>query len=189
MRKAVMRRALRTLNVLCVLGGGVLVSSCGYALAGRGSALPSSVRTIGIPMFTNRTSVFNLETTLTTKVRAEFIGRGKYVIVPTASGVDSVLTGEVTSVSIVPSAFNAQQLASRYAITMSARVELRNTKDDLVLWENPALVFRQEFDATGNQSAQGAIDPTTFFGQDTNALDRLSGEFARSIVSAILEAF
>jgi hypothetical protein len=185
-----MRKALTTLSILGVLGGGASVwSGCGYALAGRGSALPASVRTIGIPMFTNRTSVFNLETTLTTKVRGEFIGRGKYEIVPTASGVDSVLTGEVTAVSIVPSAFNAQQLASRYAITMTARVELRSTKDDMVLWENPALVFRQEFDATGTQSAAGAIDPTTFFGQDTNALDRLSGEFARSIVSAILEAF
>jgi hypothetical protein len=94
----------------------------------------------------------------------------------------------VTSVSIVPSAFNNQQLASRYAITMSARVQLKDTRDDSVLWENPSLVFRQEFDATGTQGT-GAIDATTFFGQDTNALDRLSGEFARSIVSAILEAF
>jgi hypothetical protein len=183
------RKALGTLSVLCVLSGSVLVGGCGYTLAGRGSALPPSVRIIGIPMFTNRTTVFNLETTLTTKVRAEFIGRGRYEIVPTTTGADALLTGEVTSVTIVPSAFNSAQLASRYAITMTARVELRNTHDDMVLWDNPALVFRQEFDATGTQSAPGAIDPTTFFGQDTNALDRLSGEFARSIVSAILEAF
>ena len=183
-----MTKILRILSVLFLLGGGVFVSACGYALAGRGSALPASVRTIGIPMFTNRTPVFNLETTLTTKVRAEFIGRGRYQIVPSASGVDSVLIGEVTSVSIVPSAFNNQQLASRYAITMTARVQLKDTHDDSVLWENPSLVFRQEFDATGTQGT-GAIDATTFFGQDTNALDRLSGEFARSIVSAILEAF
>jgi hypothetical protein len=151
--------------------------------------LPASIKTIGIPIFANRTTVFNLETTLTTKVRAEFIGRGKYRIVAGATGVDGLLTGEVTSVSIVPSAFNAAQLASRYAITMTARVELRNTRDDMVLWDNPSLVFRQEFEATGNQSTAGAIDPTTFFGQDTNALDRMSSEFARSIVSAILEAF
>jgi hypothetical protein len=110
-------------------------------------------------------------------------------MVPSATGVDALLTGEVTAVSIVPSAFNSAQLASRYAITMTARVELRNTRDDMVLWDNPGLVFRQEFDATGNQSAAGAVDPTTFFGQDTNALDRMSTEFARTIVSAILEAF
>src|SRR4029077_14672485 len=98
-----MRTAIRILGVLCVLSGGAFVSGCGYTLAGRGSALPASIKTIGIPMFTNRTSVFNLETTLTTKVRSEFIGRGKYVIVPDASGVDGLLNGEVTAVSIVPS--------------------------------------------------------------------------------------
>ena len=184
-----MKSALRILGVLSALSGGVCLSGCGYTLAGRGSSLPASIKKIGIPMFTNRTTVFNLETTLTAKVRSEFIGRGKFEISPDATGVDGLLTGEVTSVSIVPSAINAQQLASRYALTMTARVELKNTRDNMVLWENPGLVFRQEYEATGTQTPGGAIDPTAFFGQDTNALDRLSTEFARTIVSAILEAF
>lgn len=184
-----MRNTLRILGVLGVLSGGVLGSGCGYALAGRGSTLPATIRTIGIPLFTNRTTVFNLETKLTEKVRSEFIGRGKYKIEPDANDVDGLLTGEVTTVSITPASINANQLASRYAITIVARVELKDTKTDMVIWDNPSMVFRQEYDATGNQTTQGAIDPTAFFGQETNALDRLSGEFARSIVSAILEAF
>ena len=167
----------------------VLLSGCGYALAGRGSTLPASIKTIGIPLFTNRTTVFNLETTLTTKVRSEFIGRGKYDILPEATGVDALLTGEVTTVSIAPASINAQQLASRYAITMVASVVLKDTKTNMVLWDNPSLVFRQEYDATGTGTNQGAVDPSAFFGQDTNALDRLSTDFAKSIVSAILEAF
>ncbi len=166
----------------------VMMTGCGYALAGRGSTLPASIKTIGIPLFINRTTVFNLETTLTVKVRSEFIGRGKYDILPEATG-DALLTGEVVAVSIQPSSINANQLASRYAITMVARVELKDTKTNMVLWDNPSLVFRQEYDATGSQTAQGAVDPTAFFGQDTNALDRLSTDFAKSIVSAILEAF
>ena len=89
------------------------------------------------------------------------------------------------AVSIQPASINANQLASRYAITMVAKVELRDYARQRVLWDNPSLVFRQEYDATGSQSA---VDPAAFFGQDTNALDRMSTEFARSIVSAILEA-
>ncbi len=181
-----MRTALRIVSVLGVLSGGVLSSGCGYALAGRGSTLPVTIKTIGIPLFTNRTTVFNLETTLTMKVRSEFIGRGKYDIVPEANAVDALLIGEVTAVSIQPASINANQLASRYAITMVAKVELKDTKTNMVLWDNPSLVFRQEYDASGNQSA---VDPSAFFGQDTNALDRLSTDFAKSIVSAILEAF
>ena len=133
--------------------------------------------------------MFNLETTLTQKVRAEFIGRGKYDILPDATNVDALLTGEVTSVTISPASYSANQLASRYAIMMSARVELRDARANMVLWDNPSLMFRQEYDAAGAQPGQTVIDPNAFFGQDTQALDRLSTEFARSIVSAILEAF
>ena len=186
-KHAVARSALSALCVLCGLGVLCVVGpGCGYSLAGRGSFLPSYIRTIGIPTFVNRTVVFNLETLLTQKVRAEFIGRGKYQILPQDTGVDALLTGEVTAVNIQPASFNPQQLASRYAITMTARIELRDQRENKILWENPSVMFRQEYEATSGRSA---IDPAAFFQQDTNALERLSTEFARTIVSAILEAF
>jgi len=164
------------------------VAGCGYSLAGRGSFLPPEIKSIGIPPFINRTAIFNLETQLTQKVRTEFIGRGRYQILPEASGVDAVLTGEVSNISVQPASFTPQQLASRYIITMSARVELRDTKTNTVLWENPALLFRQEYDAPTSTTG-GIPDPAAFLGQDLNALDRITNEFARTIVSAILEAF
>ena len=175
---------LCVLCILCVLGAGS--ASCGYALAGRGSFLPPHIRTIGVPTFTNRTTVFNLETLLTQKVRSEFIGRGKYQILPENTGVDAVLTGEVTAASLSPASFNAQQLATRYALTMTARIELRDVRENKVLWENPSLMFRQEYEAT---SGTNIFDAGTFFQQDVTALERISSEFARTIVSAILEAF
>jgi hypothetical protein len=177
-------RRLCVFGALCVLCAGH--AGCGYALAGRGSFLPSYIQTIGIPTFANRTTVFNLETLLTQKVRSEFIGRGKYQILPQQNSVDALLTGEVTAVSITPASFTTQQLASRYALTMTARIELRDMKENKVLWENPNVMFRQEYEATAGRSA---IDPAAFFQQDTNALERMSSEFARTIVSAILEAF
>jgi hypothetical protein len=38
-------------------------------------------------------------------------------------------------------------------------------------------------------NTSNVADPSAFLGQDTNALDRLASELARTIVSAILEAF
>jgi hypothetical protein len=178
-----MRRTLCAAACLCVH---LVSTGCGYALAGRGSFLPAYIRTIGVPTFQNRSTVFNLETLLTQKVRSEFIGRGKYQIVPEATGVDALLTGEVTGVSIAPASFSATQLASRYAITMIARVELRDIRENKLLWENSSVTFRQEYEATSDNTV---IDAASFFQQDVNALDRMSGEFARTIVSAILEAF
>lgn len=169
-----------------LLLGTLSVSACGYSLAGRGSFLPSYIQTIGVPAFVNRTQVFNLEEQLTQKVRSEFIGRGKYKIVPEAANVDALLSGEVLTVTSTPSSFGSQQLASRYTLRMIARVELRDQRENKVLWQNPALVFSQDFDL---QSGATTLDPAAFFGQDTNAFDRMTTDFAKTIVSAILEAF
>lgn len=179
------RRAWWLLAALVSVGSWT-APGCGYSLAGRGSFLPAYIQTIGIPTFINRTPVFNIETQITQNVRSEFIGRGRYRILPDAGNVDALLTGEVTSVSIQPISLNAAQLASRYLILMSARVELRDVRAGKVLWENPNLLFRQEYDA---QSNEATADPAAFFGQDANALGRMTLEFARTIVSAILEAF
>jgi hypothetical protein len=69
---------------------------------------------------------------------------------------------------------------------MIAKIELRDLRENKVLWENPGVAFRQDYEATTGRSV---TDPSAFFQQDTNALERMSGEFARTIVSAILEAF
>jgi len=183
----VTRRAF-TRCVLGVVGGGIASSACGYSLAGRGSFLPAYIRTIGVPTFTNRTNVFNLETLLTQKVRAEFIGRGKYQILPQANDVDGLLNGDVTSVTITPVGFNPQQnnMATSYSVAMTARIDFRDQHENKTLWENPGITFRQDYPATSGRST---TDPVAFFQQDANALERMSTEFARTIVSSILEAF
>jgi len=173
------------LGIFCVLSVGA--GGCGYSLAGRGSFLPAHIQTIGVPTFVNRTPVFNLETQLTQKVRSEFIGRGKYKIVPESENVDAILVGAVVSVVPAPANFDPiSQLATRFVLTMNASVELRDVKENKVLWQNPALFFRQEYDV---ESGPNSLDPAAFFAQDANAFDRMTTDFARTIVSAILEAF
>ena len=158
---------------------------CGYALAGRGSFLPAYIQTIGIPQFGNVTP-YEIEQAFTAHVRSEFIGRGKYKVLPETTGVDAVLTGEIESLTIVPASFTDQNQASRYFVNVVAKMEFRDLKTNNVLWENPSLVFREEYEAT---QGTNALDPNAFFGQEANALERITTEFARTVVSSILEAF
>jgi len=161
-------------------------SGCGYSLAGRGSFLPPYVKRIGIPLFTNGTTVFDLDRKVTAKVVSEFIGRGKWTIVPDQTGVDALLVGTITGVTLTPVAFNNQQQATRYALAMTGSVEFKDLQANKTIWTNPSMSYREEFDVPASSNT---LDTTTFFGQDANALDRLSNEFARALVSAILEAF
>jgi Lipopolysaccharide-assembly len=181
----------RQVLLASVLAAVTASSGCGYALAGRGNFLPNYIQTIGIPTFQNHTSYFALAELVTDKVRTEFIGRGNYKIVPEATGADAVLIGAVTNVTIVPTNFSAEQQASRYTSIVTANIELRDVAKDTVLWTNSALSVREEYDATSNltNDPSGFVDPSTFFNQETNAVERVSNEFSRTVVSAILEAF
>jgi hypothetical protein len=164
----------------------VWLPGCGYSLSGRGSFLPAYIKVIGVPIFGNATSIFDVEKRITDRVRSELIGRGKYTVIDQSTGVDGVIVGTITSISTTPAAVTDTRLASRYVFTLTASVEFKDVKANKVLWSNPSVMFREEYDVTNTASA---TDPQAFFGQDVNALERIATEFARSIVSAILEAF
>ncbi len=174
-----------SLALVAALLAVALESGCGYTLAGRGSFLPAYIKVIGIPLFTNNSAIFDLDRQVTERVRAEFIGRGKYTIKPDATGVDGLLTGTITGVFLTPVAFNAAQQATRYALSMTATVEFKDMTANKVLWANPAMQYREEFAL----NPTNALDTTTFLGQNQNAQTRMASEFARALVSAILEAF
>lgn len=173
--------------IVVALGAAFLLGACGYSLAGRGSFLPSYIRSIGIPVFTNSTQSFDIEQILTQRIRAEFLGRGRYSVLPQETGVDAALTGDVIGLMLAPSAFDSEQRATRYAATLTVKIEFRDLRSGTVLWTNPALVFREEYEVSTVTS--GSTDAALFFGQNTNALERLATEFARTVVTAILEAF
>ena len=162
----------------------IALPGCGYSLSGRGSFLPAYIKVIGVQMFVNSTTVFDVEKRITERVVSELIGRGKYTVKPDATGVDGLLTGEISSITLAPAAFTPDRQATRYALTLTARIEFKDMKTNKILWSNPSMQFREEFDITTD-----VADPSAFFGQDTNALDRVATEFARSVVSAILESF
>ena len=104
-------------------------TGCGYSLAGRGSFLPAYIKRIGIPQFVNSTAVFDLDRQVSERVRTEFIGRGKYEIIPDATGVEALLTGTISSVALTPVAFNTSQQATRYALTLTATVEFKDMRE------------------------------------------------------------
>lgn len=160
-------------------------AGCGYSLAGRGSFLPEYIRNIGVPQFTNGTSVYDVDRLVSERVRNELSGRGRYKVFPQEAGMDAVLSGQINSVTFSPVSFTNNQ-ATRYVMTMSAQIEFKDVKTGKILWSNQAMQFREEFEPTTGTTI---TDAAAYFGQDKNALDRIATEFARSVVSALLEAF
>jgi len=183
-RQVVSRRAL--LRALPILAAGVGATSCGYALAGRGSFLPDYIKTLGIPMFGNNTPYQSVEQVFTQKVRLEFQSSRRYTVVPSDEGVDGIVRGEIQSIGLQPVSLNDAQLASRFRVTVVVKVKFDDVKNQKTLWENPALSFSDEYELASPGTGQ---DVSAFVGNERVAMDRMSTDFARSVVSAILEAF
>jgi hypothetical protein len=173
---------------LCVAALAALVAaSCGYALAGRGNALPDTIKIIGVPQFANQSTTPDIDRVLTESVRAEFQSKGRYQVQPDAAGAHGVLTATVTNVALQPTGFTQERLPSSYAIVVTANVEFKNALDNnTVLWSNPSFRVTDEYQVTGSAAL---TDVTALFGQNANAQERLAKKFARDIVTSIFEAF
>jgi hypothetical protein len=178
---------MRKVAALCVVLAGLVLPGCGYSLAGRGSFLPDYIRVVGIPALVNNSTFFQVEQVLTEKIRTEFIGRGRYTVVPNVEGADAVVTGAVTSITVQPVGFTEQQLASRYLFALTMRVEFTDARTTKVLWSNQALTFREEYDLTTRSNT--ALEGATFLSQERTSFDRIADDVARTVVTAIVEAF
>jgi outer membrane lipopolysaccharide assembly protein LptE/RlpB len=180
------RRFARRLAVaaLVALTG---LSGCGYALAGRGSFLPAHIKKVCIPQLGNRTEYTGAEPIFTQKIREEFIGRrGRSMEVTSdCEGSHARLTGDIVAISQAPAGFTNQQLASRYRFTVTIKAAFIDAMDDKVLWSNDALTFSEEYDI----SPQGPIQGGTFVTQYRSSFERLAADAARTVVTAITEAF
>ncbi len=182
------RRSFLELTPAMLLASGG--AACGYSLAGRGSFLPSYIRVLGIPMFTNRTPYPTIDQIFTEKVRIEFQGRGRYSVNPSEQGADGVVLGDILAIGAAPVAYTTGQLASRYRFNVLVGVQFFDAKQKSVLWENPSLNFSDEYQlASANPEGTAIIAPADFLDRERAAIDRLSSDFARTVVTAILEAF
>jgi hypothetical protein len=175
------RRFLALVPPIAALGG------CGYALVGRGVTTDASVKRIGVPLFRDATGKPTLDQKITQRVIEELLKRGRFDVVQERTGVDAVVEGEILRYDVVPVGFtgadtsNQATQASRYAITLTARVSYAKPGTPEPIWAHDGFQSRDEYDL--------GADPATFTDREVQALDRLATTFARNLVAEMLEAF
>lgn len=172
-----MKRSARLLLVTVLA-----LAGCGYHTAGRAVRLPASVRTIAVPVFTNQTQIYRIEQVLTRDLVRELVGRTHYHVVSDSGlSADVVLRGTVVSAQAQPLTYDAQSgRISSAVVTVSMKVSLSDHQGR-VFFENQNYTFRQQY--------QVSREVTSFFEEETPALQRMSQDFARTLVSDILEAY
>lgn len=156
------------------------LSSCGYHTLGSAAHLPPDVRTLSIPVFSTKTEAYHTEVQMTQAVLREFAARTKLRVTPSAGGdPDVTLRGTILQQTVAPLTYNTTtQQSSSFLITVVASVTLTD-RNGRVLYENKNYVYRQQYQSTTNLP--------TFLDESPAAEERLCKEFARSLVSDVLE--
>ncbi len=157
-------------------------SGCGYHTARHSARLPANLRTIAIPTLVNQTETYRIEQILTAALVREFNTRTRFHIInEDDSSADATLKGTVVLTQAAPLTFDSKTgRASSALVTVTVRVSLLDRKG-VVLYDNPSYTFREQY--------QVSRELSSFFEEDAPAVDRLSRDFARSLVSAVLEAY
>ncbi len=174
-----MSRTLTSLASACLL----VLAGCGYHTANSAVHLPRSVHTLAIPTFANNTQSYRTETIFTQAVDREFTARTRYKLVNTdnTADADATLHGTILKFDVTPLTYNSQTgQSSSYLITITTRVVI-DDRDGRVLYQNPAMLFRQQYQTTQ--------DLVSFIQEDPAAVQRLSRDFAGALVSDILVSF
>ena len=172
-------RAASLLPLIAVL---LFDAACGYHTAGHAVQLPENVKTIAIPVFKNETLTYRIEQMLTSSVVREFTTRTHYRILNDPSETaDATLRGTVLSTTASPLTYDTSTgQAASVLVVVSMKVTLTD-RSGKVLYQNPAYLFREQYEVSQ--------DLNSFFEEDTPAFRRLSQDFARTLVSNILEGF
>ena len=160
----------------------IAATGCGYHTAGHATQLPENVKTIAVPAFVNTTSTYRIEQMLTAAVVREFTTRTHYHILNNSSdAADATLTGTVISTSASPLTYNSTTgQAASVLVVVSMKVSLTD-RQGRVMYQNPSYLFREQYVVSQ--------DLASFFEEVSPAYRRLSQDFARTLVSNILEGF
>lgn len=168
--------------VLSLLAPVAALAACGYHTLGAATHLPPDVRTLAVPVFATNTEAYHTETVMTDAVIHEFAARTRFHVTPTDNpDADAVLHGTILSQTVAPLTYNSStQQSSSFLITIVVSVTLAG-RDGKVLYQNKNYVYREQYQSTTNLAS--------FFEENPAAIDRLSREFARALVSDVLEGF
>jgi outer membrane lipopolysaccharide assembly protein LptE/RlpB len=180
MMKRSIQAAAGPVAAALLLVAALAAAGCGYRLRGTGSALPPGIRTVSVPVFKNLTTRYELDVKLTRAVIDELVARGKVALGADPAAADAVLEGEITGFTASPIGFTGAGQADRYTVTVTAKVSLKERATAKTVFANPAFVYQQEYSVPPGSSFEAV---------QTEAIDKIAGKFARSLVVSILEGF
>lgn len=134
--------------VVCV---GLVVGGCGpYSFSG--SALPSHIKTVAVPIFDDQTAEFGLKEMLTDAV-IERLTRDNTLKIADRRRADSVIDGTILRIEDRAGAYDRTEQVQENKVFVTARVRFQDLHNNKVMWEEE-IVQWGTYDPSGGETAR-----------------------------------
>lgn len=169
-------RAAFFVSLAALLGG------CGYHIAGKADLIPKSIHTIAVEPFHNNTQRTDLARLLPADLARELLSRTHYKVIADPKQADAVLAGAITNFiffSTTADPVTGRSTGAQVILQLNVYLTERTTGKSL--FQRNGYEFRERYEISENV--------TTYFDESGTAVQRVTRDAARSIVTAILENF
>ena len=159
-----------------------MFSGCGYHTGGKGDLVPKNIQTIAVVPFHNLSTRYRLSDAVQQAISREFIARTRFQIVRNRDEADAILDGSINRVVSVPMVFDpASGKATIVLISVTMQLVLTERTTGKVLYQRPPFEIHNNYEI--------ALNGSQYFDESSLALQRLSADLARQVVSGIMENF
>jgi hypothetical protein len=156
-----------------------LLGGCGYSI-GLGGTLPSHVKTVAVPIFTNSTQQPAVENVITAAVVNAFVTSGRLKVVP-VSQADAILEGDIVGYTLDSIAFNPQLNVTEYRLRVRVNIRFRDVRENRMLWKQDGLEEWADF------RVQGQVSDT--LAREDVAARQAAIDIGRRIVASAVDRF
>ncbi len=166
------------LGAALALAGAVLVAGCGYSLR---PSLPANIKTVHIPVLTNKTQEPGIEDFLTQALTQALVTSGLAKMAPNAEAADAILEGSIVEYNLTSLAFNRTANVTQYRLQIGMTLTLRDRRRNEVVWRSERISEHADFPVAGQV--------TTTLVREEAAVRKAAVDIGRAIVSLAFEGF
>jgi len=160
-----------------------MMTACGYHVAGKADLVPKTVHTIAVPAFGNATVRYKLSDLLPEAISRELIARTRYQVVNDPTQADAILRGTVINYFAFPTLIDqAIGRTSGLQINVRMDVSLVERSTGKVIFSRPNFEAHERYELSVTNNSQ-------YFDESGAAVERLSKDVSRDVVTSILENF
>lgn len=158
----------------------LLLTGCGYHIAGGEESVSPTFRTVFVDVFTNKTSEAYAENIFRTAFISRFVQEGRFKLARSRGEADVICRGTVRSIQAAPLSYKSTNLSAEDRITVTMEISFEERESGRSIWSDGAFTGTGDYPVTTVGVTEGSRK---------NALTKLANDTAERAYRLMMSGF